>query len=394
LKKTENTSGKLKIFSIKTVIAFSLCFFLTLGFSSCSKNKITGNNQLLKDFVFQHLLYSETGKCDLEKPEKLYFYPNLKNFFLRSNVTSKGFLLGIELQNPEYTGIINGSTFYCGYADDASWVDELIEKFYQENSELITDDSFDFGRPYSISGSEGFEEIDTETVPSLWISSNRRLSFMKFKDEVFVPVQKDDNYILINSSGDKTSRSFYNKDFILQKKEIWKISTPKASEILQTEIYNYDDSHNLVSTEKESKEAKVITYYTKKLPVRTDKYVITENGSYLQSRSLWRYTTDDKISIEEVTEYFYKDSDYSRFIDKFTKRQTYIYHEDEETPPDYKYYENGKLKMKIDYQDKQTYVSKVLFTDDYEVTSYYEENMRKKDVYTVGGKVQRVKEYE
>lgn len=361
-------------------------------FSSCSKQINNKKYQKLKDFAFYQLVNNQNKKSLQDKSVKYFYSPELNVFFLRHQIDANGIRYLIEVNNPEYTGLLEGLDFYSEYMDDGEWIEKVLSEIEENNFDDLT-----ISRPFNfVSTENGYEIGNVDTVVKRWISSNRRLNTMHFENEVFVPLNKDDIYVLINSTDNLTTRAFYSQDFLLQKKEYWNITNVLESTVFKTEEYFYDEntkniSQKIIST---SDSSVVTLYNSNKLPVRVDVYNLDGDNKFLKTRTLWRYTSDGKISIEESTEFFYKNNNYKEYTDKLTKRQSYIYKGKEETPPDYKYYENGILKMKTVYQDKGNFTTQIYFDDGYSVQSVYENNIRKKDVYLMDGIIRRVKEYE
>lgn len=379
------------------LVLLILCAFV---FSSCSKKFVNKKNQALKDFTFQLVLYNQKGQCNIENPEKYYYSKNLNKFFLRHEIDSKGIRFKLEDYYPEVSGLLELSYFYYDYVDSGDWIEALLENIEEEGYD------FTINRPFEYSnGENGFDLINSDSVTQRWLSSNKRLNLIKYENEVFVPVKKDNTYILINSSEKETTRAFYDENYLLQKKEFWNVKNAYDSSITKTEEYFYKEDTRLISKKIVTSQDSVNTtfYNEQKLPSRTDVYKVDGDKKYLQTRTLWRYTDDGKINIEESTEFFYTENNYSEYSDKITRRQTYIYKnteqsenevEEETVPPDYRYYENGKLKMKTDYQEKGNYTTQIYFDDNYSVQTFYENNIRKKDVYYFDGVVRRVKNYE
>lgn len=366
-------------------IFIGLCFeFL---FSSCSKPINNRKYQKMKDFAFQQVLENQKNNKN-----KYYYSPELNVFFLRHQIDSNGIRYLIEVNNPEFSGILEGTGFYSDYVDNGLWIEKILK-----DAEIDSYGDFSISRPYDYVTSEnGIEIVSTDTVTKRWISSNKRLNTMQYENEVFVPLKKDDNHILISSSGNLTTRAFYSEDFILQKKEYWNITKILDSFLIKTEEYFYNDKTKLISKKTVSaSDSYIVTFYDdNKMAVRTDVYRIDGENKYIHSRTLWRYAANGKINIEEATEFYYKNNNYKEYSDKITRRQAYIYKENEEIPPDYKYYENGVLRMKTIYQNKENYITQIYFDGGYSVQSIYENNLRKKDIYLMDDVVRRVKVYD
>ena len=97
---------------------------------------------------------------------------------------------------------------------------------------------------------------------------------------------------------------------------------------------------------------------------------------------------------DELTDYYYEKDNYEELEYSFVKKYTYAYNEGE-ILPDFQYYENGILKMQNKYSaQKGTYTSRIFFEDGFSVKTYYEDEIRVKDIYYSGNKVLREKVYE
>ena len=58
------------------------------------------------------------------------------------------------------------------------------------------------------------------------------------------------------------------------------------------------------------------------------------------------------------------------------------------------YFEDGILKVKTEYSKKGWYKKNIYFDEEYLVSTYFENNIRKKDVYFYKGSVLKEKIYE
>ena len=102
----------------------------------------------------------------------------------------------------------------------------------------------------------------------------------------------------------------------------------------------------------------------------------------------------------------YKNSDYKNKPELFSRRYEYTYNEtvnqneegeteENEIPPDSKYYENNVLKMKKIYTaQKGAYYTWVYFDENLAVKTYYEDDIRVRDEFYNNGKLFRTKTYE
>ena len=433
---------------------FILCFLFLFCLLSCKGEKQTYSQPA--QFVFDMLLYNNfkenAGRyitADLH-PEHLFYPENANNFFLRHtfSVHSKVPLYLFEFYNPEYTGILDSINSYCESCDSASWVEYYVDLFYselaQDNlsqvlSELDNTDSYTMTAPYSVkNSSDKIPDVEMESQEKRWLDSQNRLKIHSIPNEIFIPENKPESKILISASKQTVTRSFYDDKYRLIRKENWNITDAFNYSLLKTDLYDYSEN-KIIPDKKETvtPEKKIICRYNDNgLVRRSDVYglytpasgtisgtasgkmtgttISTTNGTtadsgsaakkeenksedtkeYFLSKTLWFYDEKNRLTIEEFTEYTYEKDKYDAPVSRMIKRQDYIYNKDEEIPADYKYYENGILKMKTEYESKDKYVSKVFFEGGFEAAAFYEDGKHVKDVYSYNGVVRREQKYE
>ena len=123
---------------------------------------------------------------------------------------------------------------------------------------------------------------------------------------------------------------------------------PDSSVVAEKSITTKDSIENLTY----SRAAKILT---------SEKYAVLEKSNQKLSSRKFSYNKEDQLISDELTEYFYKDKEYQEFDYSFTKKYDYTFNEGD-IPPDFKYYENGVLKMLNKYSViKGTYVSEIFF---------------------------------
>ena len=106
-----------------------------------------------------------------------------------------------------------------------------------------------------------------------------------------------------------------------------------------------------------------------------------------------KYDDDLNIIENESTEYYYIE-DFLLLTDSFSKKYVYTKNPDD-IPPDFEYFEDDVLKMKNKYSiEKGNYTSQVFFDDDFNVKTYYENDIKVKEVYSLGENILRVKNYD
>lgn len=328
-------------------------------------------------------------------------------------------------------------SFYSPATDNASWVEETLARIEEERiaeelraMEESLSDYEEEGLEYSeenqpaeeeeseeTSEENGQEDVaaeaetETEKVQELSevekffleeknglvkTEKNNNLKFFEFDNETFSQQKVDGKLILIHSNRNSVTRNFYNENYLLEKRENWNISSAENASLEKTEWFVYFQGTSLISsktiTEKEFTER--VSYNSEGRPVKSERYAVVEDKEKLISKRNFAYNSDGKIILDELTDYFYKDKDYSELDYSFAKKYTYSYNVDD-IPPDFSYFENGILKMQNKYSTtKGTYTSRIYFDDDFSVKTYYENELRVKDTYYSGNKILREKLYE
>lgn len=328
-------------------------------------------------------------------------------------------------------------SFYSPATDNASWVEETLARIEEERiaeelraMEESLSDYEEEGLEYSeenqpaeeeeseeASEENGQEDVaaeaetETEKVQELSevekffleeknglvkTEKNNNLKFFEFDNETFSQQKVDGKLILIHSNRNSVTRNFYNENYLLEKRESWNISSAENASLEKTEWFVYFQGTSLISsktiTEKEFTER--VSYNSEGRPVKSERYAVVDDKEKLISKRNFAYNSDGKIISDELTDYFYKDKDYSELDYSFAKKYTYSYNVDD-IPPDFSYFENGILKMQNKYSTtKGTYTSRIYFDDDFSVKTYYENELRVKDTYYSGNKILREKLYE
>lgn len=251
------------------------------------------------------------------------------------------------------------------------------------------------------------ESPDVPPVEVILTDSLNRLKSLEYGKEIFVPQSSSGQSVVIHSFGQKVVRNLYDSQFRLTKKETWTIAGIEDSKIEIQEEFFYEGKS-------EKADRRIVKSAEKELDIRYDKnghavqnktYLISGENKLLKSEMKWTYDEDENLVKEQGTEYEYADG---VLINQRYKEQVYVHtknakkvkksdssdNDEDEIPPVYEYYENGKLKIRTEHTSKNDYTTKIYFEDDYVVTTYYVNNKKVKDVYTVGGIVKRTKTYD
>lgn len=341
----------------------------------------------------------------------------------------------VQMEQPDQTEVSETETesdnnsdfdFYSPACDNGEWVEELLARLEEEriadelssmesslseyqNEEMPeAEKSGEETEPTESTDSTESEEssepqlsevekfFNQEKADTIIHDKNNKLKFYEFENEIFEPQYQNGNLINIHANGNYIDRYFYNDNYQLVKKENWNIPSVQGAKLEKTEKYEYYPDSNVISkktiTTLESQEN--LTYSETSKILTSEKYAIAEENNQITSKRKFSYDNEDRLISDSLTEYFYKDKEYKELDYSFTKKYDYAYNEGE-IPPDFKYYENGVLKMLNKYSsEKGKYVSEIFFDKTFSVKTYYENDVRVKDVFYSGGKVTREKLYD
>lgn len=388
--------------------------------SSC-KNKVSESElaaiKQMQNVAFELVCYSLAGNCNLENPET-YYYPKKIDMLANHLVYVNGeWMPAIEMYYPEKRTVIECSSFYNPYDETANWVDELLvqieeERIAQELDEMeeeLSEGTYDPGE-YEQQIEEALDD-EKETVDI--VGKDNQLKMMEFDQEIFIPQRTEDSFILIEALNGDVKRSFFDSEYKLLRKETWKINSSSDSHLVEQEDYDFheEEFRPFKKTVRSDTSVTIYSYNEAGLVEHSENYKIvertvkkkTEKEDVLVSVYDWTYNDDEKV-LTQISSTNYYDEEYKTVDYTFVKKYIYTYNDfsdelDEEDaekiPPDFEYYENDVLKMKNKYSaELGTYTSQIFFENDFAVKTTYEKYKRVKDVYTVGKKVTRIKEYE
>ena len=327
-----------------------------------------------------------------------------------------------ENQNQETSDQINSEeeqflqlfNFYSPALDDGKWVEEVIAQIEEERiadelevlEEFLSEYQIETENPEDKSATaELIEQPELGAIEKFFIEEksgnvlrgkNDELKIYEFDDEIFLPQYSGGNLVNIHADGKSVERSFYDENYHLVKKEFWNIPTVQTAALEKTETVEYFEDSSVISRKSiETKDLIEIINYSKTAKILSvEKFAeIKEKNQILLKRKL-SYDSEDRLVSDVLTEYFYKDKEYQELDYSFEKKYVYTFNE-EEIPPDFKYYENGVLKMLNKYSAvKGNYVSEIFFDAYFSVKTYYENDVRIKDVFFNNGRVMREKVYE
>lgn len=285
--------------------------------------------------------------------------------------------------------------------DDASELikddeEESTMNSESESSEVseMSDETNDSQAEETLSEIENFFSEEKEEVTKT--GKNDLLSFYEFDNEIFTSQDSEGNHILVHSMKEKVNRFFYDDEYKLIKKEVWNIPSVFKAVLEKTETYKYFENSKVVSEKEITGPYTVenVKYSNDGKTLSAEKYAVFEDKEHITEKRLFSYDDDGNLLSDELKEYFYKADDYKDLDYSFTKKYLYSYN-DEGIPPDFKYFENGILKMHNKYStEKGNFTSRIFFDEGLSVKSYYENNIRVRDVYYRNNSIIREKVYE
>ena len=285
--------------------------------------------------------------------------------------------------------------------DDASELikddeEESTMNSESESSEVseMSDETNDSQAEETLSEIENFFSEEKEEVTKT--GKNDLLSFYEFDNEIFTSQDSEGNHILVHSMKEKVNRFFYDDEYKLIKKEVWNIPSVFKAVLEKTETYKYFENSKVVSEKEITGPYTVenVKYSNDGKTLSAEKYAVFEDKEHITEKRLFSYDDDGNLLSDELKEYFYKADDYEDLDYSFTKKYLYSYN-DEGIPPDFKYFENGILKMHNKYStEKGNFTSRIFFDEGLSVKSYYENNIRVRDVYYRNNSIIREKVYE
>ena len=384
-----------------------IIFILSLSsglFFSCKKTELSETEFVvqreLNDFIYQYTY----DALDPYSYRKTYLPPSLRRL-LETPVIDDGIvkyvyeLLFTNETRSIYIDSLDNNMYDC-HSDDASWVDLLFttmeeERIGQEiekmeniinSDELHVDESEE-----SLIAEELIDEIATKA----FIDYKHNLASAEYDKEIFIPEKNGDNWILIHAYEKDVKRFFYDSIFRCYKQENWEIKQGETEKIIKTIETSFKDNTYIPITKnfKEDTSRKYQEYDTDGYLVLEENYSIYEDKEYVNDTLSLKYNGEHKVIESSVMEYHYTDDKFSELEYSFNKKYIYKYNKDD-IPPNFDYYEDNILRMSNKYKTKSDYTSEIYFADGFSVTSLYENDKLKKEIFTINGIEERIKNYE
>lgn len=232
------------------------------------------------------------------------------------------------------------------------------------------------------------EDGEVEPVEKRLTDAYKRLKVMEYGNEKFLPSKQGNNSVLVHYSDKSAVRLFYDQLFRLTKKEYWQMESVQDARITATEEYYYQGDSKKPYEKKIKKDNILLV----------SKY--NENGLIIRSEK----STDDIITAVTEIKYDSKDRIIMQTVNEagIERKEVFDYRvtddaeadNQEALPPDYKYYENGRLVTQTEYIKKGFYTTIINFDSSDSVRTDYENFVKVREVYYTDGEEKRVKYYE
>lgn len=347
----------------------------------------------MSHYVYEKAV-KEYSKSQTEKQLALY-NSSLRNLLLSHFFVNGNNVLYLEYLYPKCKGIIE--TKNIPFVEDYSVFDSIITQTLEEiSANKIQDLEIESGDQVDNTAKDIKNVLEnSDKIEKIVASNQNNLKFLEFEDELLL--FGNDEKVLIEKNQNNLFRKFFDENYRLVKKESWKSSSVKDSKIISTELYQYYDDTLVVKEKIEiSNSKKIISKYNLNgLVENVMEYVIFDKKEFITKKTEYTYNEDNSKSSEKIINYVYKDEKYKKILKTTEQLYKYFYNNSEEIPADSEYYENDKLLIKTVYSSvKGNYTNEVFFDGGLSIKTFYEDNVRKKDIYYENGSEKRIVNYE
>ncbi|MCR4630094.1 MAG: hypothetical protein K5786_00515 [Treponema sp.] len=382
----------------RIVLVFSIFLIFSCSEEQSSENEVVSNqnNLQVENLYYELNRYIITGECELKSPQQFLITQEMKTFAKRRYFTdNKVFFAGEEVFNQHYGSF--EALFYDPSQESADWVDSCISLVEEERIAaqlaLLEDEDF-------IIEEEPLPEPESPVIsdkPATEISGkDGQLVTSEFENEKLITQEHNGKRILIYASNGNVLRKIYDEKQRIEKEEEWEISSVDKQEVKKSTEYIYSEESGRIAKKKitENGRLEIISFVGKGLVAKKEVYQILEKENKIISSFERRYNQEEKVSSEVSTSYTYTDDTYEKLKESYEQKYEYFYNEGD-IPPDFKYYEDGMLRMHNKYSvEKGSYTSQIYFDNNYSVKTYYEDSVRVREVFFIDGQVRREKLYE
>lgn len=268
----------------------------------------------------------------------------------------------------------------------------------------------DYGK---ILNDEKIDEISKEIDEKEFFvrNSNEDISIFSYENERMAFSKQNDSSVVVSSFENNGTRRYFDLFMRISKKEKWSIKDKElVLDSVQTFLYDNDSRIPFESDVVFSDFKKKLKYETSgkikesitfKKIVNADlsssgdspKKDDSEKSFFRKEEAVfYKYNEDGKISEKSSEVFVYKENT-MKLLKVHNRLETYEY-KIPSVEPDYRYFENGVLRLSKIYSSEEDYVVTSFFDGGFSVAAYYEKGIHKKDIYFVNGTERRRKEYE
>lgn len=310
------------------------------------------------------------------------------------------------------------------------WIDYILQSFESYSpSKSGTFDVTDGSRILEMleggddRGIDGLEESKIESaLPQEFTYTKRNGNLRRFSydGEQFTAWKEGENTVLVNFYGEKLIRKKFDPLYRLVKSERFKITTAAKNISLESSLdYTYlgentlpsqsveeqfdskkrlvnkfDESGRSISLLESHYEEREVKSKGKKKSEKAE----TETVLLDDKKTTNSYDEKGRTLLQEVVTWTYKKT----FSGKFNRNERSVKSEfdyssvtdENNLPPNLKFYENGELHLERNYKNQNSYSEKLYFEDGFSVEVVYEGGVKKTEIIYINGKEQRRREFE
>ena len=391
----------MKYSSIKKVCIILFFSFLPLFIFSCKKGELDDSQKTVMNNV-NNIMYEYTYNA--LSSNNTYSYPSLKTLITRPIIIDGriNYIYELLFNNVNRVFYIDSlyENLYDPHSDNGSWVEDLITSMEEERlgHEIEQMENIIFSDEIKVDETEKSEEAETlieELESNNILDNSKNLASAEYGKEIFIPQKNGENWILIHAFENDVKRFFYDSLFRCYKQENWNIKQGDSEKIItKIETSFYEDTYipklRIITEENSIKKQK---YNSDGYLLKEDIYSIFEKKENITSSLTLKYNKENKVIESNLIEYKYKDYKFSALDYSFNKKYLYKYNKDD-IPPNFDYYENNELKISCKYKAKNDYTEEIYFADGFSVISTYKDGKIQKEVFTLNGIEERIKNYE
>lgn len=394
-------SARIRDFSAAKLSLIALCILIFLA--SCAKKsddsalRAAEIEASLENFIIASSISSDFSGNYAPEP--------LRTLLDRKFIADESgrALYAAEFYFPAVLALRDSSGFFDSCGGDVSWVDTCVIQAEEEriaSSIAILEDAFEI--PDFIA-EDDFDGADLQENPGMIFdllsndvtARNGNLAFSEAGTEKFVLTERDGRKILVYASDSSVTRRFYDEELRLEREEHWLIQDADSAELIKSVEVEYAPDGALASRSvREGGSLEIAMYDDDGLVLEKKVYEFSGDDMRIASETRRLYNQQKKVASEVLLDYHYKDSDFSALDFTYEQRYDYEYN-DGDVPPDFDYYEDGVLRMRNRYSpDKGSYTSQIFFDEHNSVRTYYESDVRVREVFFMDGVVIRERIYD